>query len=421
MSHVDEGALHAYLDGALDEFPAGEAKRVREHLESCAECAVRLEEERRIRQDAEAMLTLATPSVDIPSFEDLRAYVKATRPAPSRATVRMYRMGWAASVVLALGAGWMVRGGQLQPVSAPEAELMAPVLDVAGDQAERASQVLVADADQERLDEVVPVPEAPARQLVAQSEVAEAEGKVSADAELTPIGFTEDRAVAAEEVAENVAVTDFADRDEPVAIPEEQFVMVQAEPLPLGDSLAERLNELQTAGAGAAIGAEVAAADRIIELRRPDGVVVTALTPPAPATSGREQARRGDERGRIQLTSLSEVDALAVSSSPSEVQTVEIDDEAGLIVPGLEVLGWSNIAEGPVSQGEHVTQRLANGEVLDVYHLPPGVHPEILGPLGTGRNEVRAEREGDGGWVVLRAVLSLTELRELLARMDSDG
>ena len=33
MSHVDDGALHAYLDGALEEYPIAEARRVREHLE----------------------------------------------------------------------------------------------------------------------------------------------------------------------------------------------------------------------------------------------------------------------------------------------------------------------------------------------------------------------------------------------------
>ena len=46
MSHVDEGALHAYLDGALDEYPAAEGRRVREHLDLCPECAERLEVER---------------------------------------------------------------------------------------------------------------------------------------------------------------------------------------------------------------------------------------------------------------------------------------------------------------------------------------------------------------------------------------
>ncbi len=113
MSHVDEGALHAYLDGALDEFPQAEAERIRAHLDACAECAERLGEERRIRSDAHAMLDLAAPAVEAPGLEELRAYVERTRPRKSRIS-RMQRLGWAASVVLALGAGWMIREGQLQ-------------------------------------------------------------------------------------------------------------------------------------------------------------------------------------------------------------------------------------------------------------------------------------------------------------------
>ena len=66
MSHVDEGALHAYLDGALDEYPVAEARRIREHLDVCATCAERLEVERGLRSDAHAMLGMAAPVVDLP-------------------------------------------------------------------------------------------------------------------------------------------------------------------------------------------------------------------------------------------------------------------------------------------------------------------------------------------------------------------
>ncbi|MGB0543355.1 MAG: anti-sigma factor family protein, partial [Longimicrobiales bacterium] len=111
MSHVDEGALHAYLDGALDEYPATEARRIRDHLDACSACAERLEAERGLRSDAHAMLGLAAPAVDMPSFEELRAYVERTRPATSRTTVRVTRLSWAASVMLALGVGWILRGG----------------------------------------------------------------------------------------------------------------------------------------------------------------------------------------------------------------------------------------------------------------------------------------------------------------------
>ena len=90
MSHVDEGALHAYLDGALDEYPAAEARRVREHLEDCAECAERLEVERRVRGDASAMLGLAAPRVEAPSFEELRAYVRGLGAACALPGVRVF-------------------------------------------------------------------------------------------------------------------------------------------------------------------------------------------------------------------------------------------------------------------------------------------------------------------------------------------
>ena len=51
MSHVREGDLHAYLDGALEEYPVHEAERIRSHLEECGECMARLEEERAERRE----------------------------------------------------------------------------------------------------------------------------------------------------------------------------------------------------------------------------------------------------------------------------------------------------------------------------------------------------------------------------------
>src|SRR5690606_40448253 len=79
MSHVHEGALHAYLDGALDELPAGEARRVRMHLERCGTCRQRLERERAVRSEAEAILAGARPSVDLPTLEELRLLAESGR------------------------------------------------------------------------------------------------------------------------------------------------------------------------------------------------------------------------------------------------------------------------------------------------------------------------------------------------------
>src|SRR5690606_5297442 len=69
MSHVDEGALHAYLDGALDEYPVAEARRIRAHLECCGPCIGRLEEERSVRERASAVLSAADAPVVMPPLE----------------------------------------------------------------------------------------------------------------------------------------------------------------------------------------------------------------------------------------------------------------------------------------------------------------------------------------------------------------
>lgn len=127
MSHIDEGLLHARLDGALaPEDP--EWRAAREHLETCADCRRRLEEARVLRDAAREILAGAAPdSAPRPKFADLAAAASARgleRPTPAvteGARPRWWRspvkLAWAASLVLAVGAGWMGRalvetGGQ---------------------------------------------------------------------------------------------------------------------------------------------------------------------------------------------------------------------------------------------------------------------------------------------------------------------
>ena len=43
MQHVDEGQLHAYLDGELTE-PGDGPREVERHLEECAECRALMQE-----------------------------------------------------------------------------------------------------------------------------------------------------------------------------------------------------------------------------------------------------------------------------------------------------------------------------------------------------------------------------------------
>jgi hypothetical protein len=111
MPHITEGLLHAYLDGAVGALtPAGEAPDgptvvdVEAHLQACADCRARLEAERAVRAAAGLVLADAGGSVDVPPFDALLPDM-AMRGAPRRRRTWL-PLAWAASLFLALGAGW---------------------------------------------------------------------------------------------------------------------------------------------------------------------------------------------------------------------------------------------------------------------------------------------------------------------------
>ncbi len=112
MSHVDEGTLHAYIDG---ELPPAEAQGVAEHLAHCPVCRGRVEEERALIARADQVLALARPPE-----RDLPAFPAGERQPP----IRWWRPGrvplaWAATVVLALGIGIYVGRGGLDRAVTP--------------------------------------------------------------------------------------------------------------------------------------------------------------------------------------------------------------------------------------------------------------------------------------------------------------
>jgi hypothetical protein len=100
MSHVDDGALHAYLDGELTPV---ERAQLEAHIAECPACRTRLEEERALVARAGQLLSLAQP---------------VERPAPPMHQLRRPRLAWrlrvpltwAASVVLAVGLGYYLGG-----------------------------------------------------------------------------------------------------------------------------------------------------------------------------------------------------------------------------------------------------------------------------------------------------------------------
>ena len=101
MSHVDDGTLHAYLDG---ESTAVEREHLEAHLAGCAACRARLEEERVLIERAGRLLGLAAPPEHaVPPFHELR------RPRHGGGGYRL-PLAWAATLALAVGVGWYSRG-----------------------------------------------------------------------------------------------------------------------------------------------------------------------------------------------------------------------------------------------------------------------------------------------------------------------
>ncbi len=115
MQHVDEGRLHAWLDGELPD----EERAVERHLEECEACRARADEERRIRAAASAILLGADPG-------EIAMRRMVAVPTPRRPR-RWVAVGWAASVLLALGVGWMARPAERAPVAVAPAPPRAPV------------------------------------------------------------------------------------------------------------------------------------------------------------------------------------------------------------------------------------------------------------------------------------------------------
>ena len=115
MRHVDEGTIHAWLDGQITD--PGEAAWLEEHLQWCAACGARLAEERATLEQAHALLAVAAPASEPPAFHELMAKAgnsvddseAASGARPAHGRHWLVQAGWAASVVLAVGIGWTAR------------------------------------------------------------------------------------------------------------------------------------------------------------------------------------------------------------------------------------------------------------------------------------------------------------------------
>ncbi len=423
MSHVDEGALHAYLDGALDEYPAAEARRVREHLDGCAECAERLEAERAPRSDAHAMLGMAAPAVELPSFEDLRAYVERTRPAPSRMSIRVVRLSWAASVMLALGVGWALRGGRMEPIGdssgAPTAELDGSGSVLARGEARDGGSTASAAADG-GLRSVTDMPsetidpdafdaraDLPTTSVVSASEAAPETGEEA----VAVVGSDADGpSRPAEQALGSDATVSTAVSELDVVASAERSLGVDAVAAPLESSVPEAAVFAESAAGGmdaTAVAGTVADASVVPPVAEAD--IVAAAEPEE------EEARPERRRSESPTAFTSQFSAARGGVRIVPEDDDRFEDEPLQSVPGFEVVLTENVGDGREFVGTVTTQRLENEDMMQVFLLEPEVGLEVLPGLNANLNEVRVQAET--GWVVLRGPRSEDELETLLMRL----
>jgi hypothetical protein len=109
--HLDDGVLHALLDG---EIPAAELSATETHLQSCAACLTRLEEARAFRDEAERLVG----AIELPlPLEGGAAAAPTAATLPRRPRrVHLRPLAYAATLIVALGLGYGMRGW----VSVPE-------------------------------------------------------------------------------------------------------------------------------------------------------------------------------------------------------------------------------------------------------------------------------------------------------------
>lgn len=131
MSHLTDGQLHAYLDGSVEALDGATRVEARSHIAACDDCSARLEAARLVRDEAVSLLGTAAPSsFSPPPFEELErraargdpVHDSAGEPPSGRGSVsgrntlagRVFRrpgsLAWAASLTVALTAGWLARG-----------------------------------------------------------------------------------------------------------------------------------------------------------------------------------------------------------------------------------------------------------------------------------------------------------------------
>jgi hypothetical protein len=107
MSHLDEGTLQAWLDGARSGLDPSKLASIERHVSACDACAARADALARSSFRTHALLSVGrdqyAPRVP---YEDVARRARGTRTRV-RSRVRRIQVTWAASILCAIGLGWI--------------------------------------------------------------------------------------------------------------------------------------------------------------------------------------------------------------------------------------------------------------------------------------------------------------------------
>ena len=415
MPHVNEGDIHAYLDGALSAYPEEEANRIRRHLEECGECARSLAEERHLRQEAsEILAATAQAPVDLAPFEELVARAgeaEPSRPAGGASRFRLLRM--AATVVVSLGAGWLARD-----LTIPARDLArGPTLDAVRAQdavASRTDEDVAQEADE--LDVTA--------SLIRLNETAEDESVDKQDASsnfaIQPEAPVESRDFDAPAAAP-MAPAEAAQPGRGRALGGELRLDQQREPeRQAGPAQARRrLEAIETTGvAGAAE-------------NRAAGAVVREVAPTAPAEALSKADPADLFADQANAVALDEMSVTARTSSFVIPGLPVRDVRLSAVTEGLEPsviviqelpdgrtleLRFVAVAQGGAVDGAALARKASKGVPSDREAAERDALEEAQGLLGESIPEGWSQvvRAVQGGVAILRGPLSEAELSELL-------
>lgn len=429
MSHVAEGELHAWLDGALDQLGERRAQQVREHLRRCASCRERRAAEEALRARAAEVLAMATPRAgEALPLEALLERAKRVPPPEAARSTRgsgLARLGWAASVLIALGAGWTGRELWLRSgreAGAPGGDRTATRVAVESPTA--------AVSEPAPLVEAIPGPVAappPASPPVPVNSVPAERGSVLAEgpADGSPL----ESASAAAGAGAEASGTGLAVSPAPVVLPP-RVETIQAsgpEAAAPGNASASATPVFAAAEPPRAARDQIAAVEANGE-RTPARPVAgrqeraAFSSVPQPGSIGIQRAPAGAAADVPDLFVQGRARRAQPNRAPQDSGLADPDEALDLLVPELKVLHveWAEVVPG--QRGLKVEQLLASGDTLEIRFVRSGgaAADAAANPLATvvgatlpeGWSQV-IQVHGDG-WIVARARLPRPELETLI-------